>query len=63
MQQTTEPMLSPKEVAELLGVTERTLYDWRARSEGPTWRRVGRFGHIRYDPQSVRECLALAQRA
>lgn len=54
MKQKTESMLSPKEVADLLGVTERTLYTWRERGEGPAWVRIGRNGFVRYNPMEVR---------
>jgi excisionase family DNA binding protein len=58
MQQTTEPRdLTPKQAAEMLGVTERTLYDWRRRGEGPPWRPSlrGPFGRIRYALQDIRD--------
>jgi len=57
MQQTIEPTeLTPKQAAEMLGVTERTLYDWRARGEGPAWSRTIRgIGRIRYTVQAIRE--------
>lgn len=53
MEQTTEPMLSPKEVSALLDVSERTLHTWRVRGDGPTWVRIGANGRIRYHRASV----------
>lgn len=54
MQHTTEAMLTPKEVAALLNVSEKTLKRWRDHGVGPGWSRVGSFGHVRYNPESVR---------
>ncbi|GAA1980408.1 helix-turn-helix domain-containing protein [Nocardiopsis rhodophaea] len=36
----------PTEVAEYLGVPERTLSQWRYLEKGPKWSKVGR--HVRY---------------
>ncbi len=58
MKQTTEAYLSPKEAAEILHVSERTLYSWRETGEGPEWQRVG--GRIRYNPRSVRDLVFTA---
>lgn len=41
-----ERLLTPVEVAEVLGVPVATLYQWRTRGEGPLGLRVGR--HLRY---------------
>jgi predicted DNA-binding transcriptional regulator AlpA len=49
----TERLLTPKEVARELGVTERTLARWRAAGFGPVWCRVGP-RLVRYDRESVR---------
>ena len=42
-----EPLLSPREAADLLGVKVGTLAAWRYRQEGPPWLKVG--GAVRYD--------------
>jgi predicted DNA-binding transcriptional regulator AlpA len=39
-------LLKPSDVAEILGVPEATLANWRYRREGPIGFRVGR--HVRY---------------
>jgi excisionase family DNA binding protein len=39
-------LLTVKELAEYLGVSVATLYQWRYRREGPLGFRVGR--HVRY---------------
>lgn len=41
-----EPMANISEVAEYLGVAVQTLYNMRARSEGPRSTKVG--GRVRY---------------
>lgn len=45
-------VLTPKQVAELIGVTERVLRLWRAKGYGPAFRRVGR-KFIKYDEPAV----------
>lgn len=39
-------ILTTRDVADYLGVSERTLLRWRANEEGPTWTYVG--GRVRY---------------
>jgi excisionase family DNA binding protein len=41
-------LLAPKEVAELLGVHEHTLYKWRALGEGPPYLHLRPGGPVRY---------------
>jgi len=41
-----DELLSPKQVADLLGVAVATIYQWRYRGEGPSGFRIG--GHVRY---------------
>jgi Helix-turn-helix domain len=41
-----EPLATPGQVAEVLGVPEHTLAQWRSRGKGPRYCRVGR--HVRY---------------
>lgn len=51
-----DKMLSPDEVAELLGISVRTVYAWRYRGDGPPGFKVGR--HVRYRPSDVEAWLA-----
>jgi excisionase family DNA binding protein len=51
-----QPLLSVREVAELLQVPVRTIYDWRYRGLGPPAIRIGR--HVRYEPNEVDRWLA-----
>lgn len=44
-------LMTPKELAEFLGVPIATLYQWRHKGEGPAGIRVGR--HLRYRPEVV----------
>ncbi len=48
-------MLSPKQLADYLGVPIKTLYDWRWKGEGPPGYRVGR--HVRYRAEDVEAWL------
>ena len=41
-----EPLAEPPAVAEVLGVPEHTLAQWRSRGKGPDYIKVGR--HVRY---------------
>lgn len=47
----SERLLTPEDVAELLGVPVRTVLDWRHRGIGPYGIRVGRY--VRYHPDEV----------
>lgn len=49
-------IMSPSELAELLGVSEATLTDWRYRRRGPEFVRVGRL--IRYTSDAVVDWIA-----
>jgi excisionase family DNA binding protein len=40
------PPRTPDELVEYLGISERTLRQWRWQDKGPRWVKVGR--HIRY---------------
>jgi excisionase family DNA binding protein len=44
-------LLSTIEVAELLQVPVKTIYEWRLRGQGPRSVRVGR--HLRFDPSDL----------
>ncbi len=46
-----EQLLTPAEVAEILRVPLKTLYQWRHRGEGPLTLKIGR--HLRYRPSDV----------
>lgn len=48
-------MLSPRQLADYLGVPVKTLYDWRWKGEGPPGYRVGR--HVRYRVEDVEAWL------
>jgi excisionase family DNA binding protein len=48
-------LLSPEELAALLGVPLPTIYRWRSRHAGPPGFRVGR--HVRYRLEDVHEWL------
>jgi predicted DNA-binding transcriptional regulator AlpA len=43
--------LTPKDLAEMLGIPIQTVYQWRYLRVGPPGFRVGR--HLRYDPRAV----------
>lgn len=46
-------LLDPSEVAEYLGVPEKTLAQWRYIKSGPPFCKIGR--HIRYRPVDLTE--------
>jgi excisionase family DNA binding protein len=48
-------LLSPEELAALLGVPLPTIYRWRTRHQGPLGFRIGR--HVRYRLDDVHEWL------
>jgi excisionase family DNA binding protein len=49
-------LLTPEDVAELLGISERTLEFWRYQGRGPAFLRVGK--RVRYRPTDVEAFLA-----
>jgi len=49
------PLLSVDEVAEVLGVPVRTLYQWRHKGVGPLGLRIGR--HVWYRAADVSEWI------
>lgn len=53
-------LITPPELAELTGVPERTLAQWRYLGNGPAYVKVGR--HVRYRPEDVQAWLALQTR-
>jgi predicted DNA-binding transcriptional regulator AlpA len=46
-------LYSPKEVAELLGVTENSLYRWRVAGEGPPYLQLSAHGPVRYEREAL----------
>jgi excisionase family DNA binding protein len=50
-----DPLLSPEEVSEWLGVPRGTLYQWRYRRRGPVGIMVGR--HLRYRRSDIESWL------
>jgi len=48
-------LLSPEELAGLLGVPVATIYRWRSQGEGPHGFRIGR--HVRYHLDDIHEWL------
>jgi hypothetical protein len=50
------PLLSPKEVSELLGVSTGTLRSWRERNDGPAFLKVGKL--IKYERDGLEVWLA-----
>jgi len=48
-------LMTVEEVAELLQVPVRTIYDWRYRGLGPAAIRVGRY--VRYEPDEINRWL------
>lgn len=58
------PMLSPKQAADLIGVTEMALLKWRQKRVGPTYiRQVGRIYYRREDIEAWREANTVRPRA
>jgi len=55
-------LLAPKEVAEMLGVHEHTLYKWRAAGEGPPYVKVGlrERARVRYELRVLHAWIAAA---
>ena len=50
------PLLTPDEVAAILGVPKATLYRWRYHREGPESIRIGR--HLRYRASAIEAFIA-----
>ena len=50
------PLLSPREVAELLGVSTGTLRSWRERGDGPAFLKVGKL--VKYEKADLEVWLA-----
>lgn len=51
-----QPLATNAEVAEVLGVPEKTLREWRSRGVGPEYLKVGRY--VRYRWSAVNAWLA-----
>lgn len=56
MTKLNSPLWSPRDVAELIGVSTGTLRSWRERGDGPQWLRVGKL--IKYAPSDVEAWVA-----
>jgi excisionase family DNA binding protein len=54
--ETADRLLSPAELADLLGVPEKTIYKWNSEGTGPPRLQIGR--HVRYRPDDVEAWLA-----
>lgn len=50
-----DPLWTPAQLAEYLGVPVQTLYDWRWKGVGPTPLKVGR--HLRYRESDIKAWL------
>lgn len=50
-----ERLLTVADVADLLGVPVRTVYEWRYKGEGPRGHKVGRY--VRYRREAVERWL------
>lgn len=50
-----EPLWTVDDVATLLKVPVKTIYEWRRHRKGPQAMRVGKY--LRFEPQQVREWL------
>lgn len=55
-----ERMMRETEVADVLGVSRRTLQGWRWRGGGPPYLRIG--SAVRYEPAAVRAWLDAQRR-
>ena len=55
-----EPLLNEVEVAQLLGVSVRTLQEWRQKGLGPPYLKLNerKRGAVRYDPGDIRLYVA-----
>jgi excisionase family DNA binding protein len=53
-------LLTPTEVAEMLGIPDRTLDQWRYLRRGPAFVKIGR--HARYHPEDVAAWIAAQRR-
>ena len=51
-----ERMATPRDLAEVLGVPEHTLAQWRSQGKGPAYVKVGRY--VRYDWSDVKRWIA-----
>lgn len=50
-----QPLLNEREVASLLGISVRTVQDWRQSGDGPPFLKLSKRkrGAVRYDPRDV----------
>ena len=52
-----EPLLRINQVAELVGVTPKTLLNWRTQGRGPSSYKLGVSGVVRYRREDVADWL------
>lgn len=50
------PLLNTKQAAELLGLRQQTLENWRCAGLGPAFVKLGR--QVRYDPRELQSWIA-----
>ncbi|UBV14992.1 helix-turn-helix transcriptional regulator [Mycolicibacterium fortuitum] len=53
----TTDIITTRDVAQMAGVTERTVQQWRARGTGPTFTRIGAT-YVVYDRAEVERWIA-----
>ncbi len=53
---TSERLVTPEELSEMLQIPLGTIYQWRARRTGPPAHKVGK--HLRYRQSDVEDWLA-----
>lgn len=46
-----DPLWTPRQVADYLGIPVQTLYDWRCKGQGPRAFKIGK--HLRYRESDV----------
>lgn len=58
-------LLSPKELADILGVTPATLERWRVSGDGPKFVKLGNRAHspVRYRVEDVQAFIAAQERS
>ena len=52
-------LLTDVEVANMLGISPRTVRAWRLKKTGPPFKKIGRL--VRYERSKVQECFGLTK--